>query len=127
MIDLTFDMQFATLIETNILPKECLTFIQNYMQQLRNTYEDESFPPQGQWLFILEANDNLIPIQHDETTFLCLTGTHYPEYIEQYTFNEEYALYKIHVMLDNEYSMTFFTLKGIHSTEAEQWLLANAN
>ncbi|MGO4734280.1 hypothetical protein [Paenibacillus sp. 2KB_22] len=127
MIDLTSDMQFATLIQTNALPTDCLTFIRDYMQQLRNAHEGEAFPPPGQWYFILETFDQLTPIQHDGTAFSCSAGTYYPEYIEQYTFNEEYALYKIHVMLDNECSMTFFTLQGIHSTETEQWLLANAN
>ncbi|AIW42384.1 hypothetical protein [Paenibacillus polymyxa] len=127
MIDLTSDMQFATLIETKALPKEYLTFVQNYMRQLRNAHEDELFPPPGQWLFILETNDDLAPTQHDETAFSCLTGTYYPEYIERYTFNEAFALYKIYVMLDNECSMTFFTLQGIHSAETEQWLIANAD
>jgi hypothetical protein len=127
MIDLTSDMQFDTFIRSNAIPKECLTFIQNYMQQLRNTDEDESFPPPGQWFFILESNDNLTPTQHDETAFSCLTGTYYPEYIERYTFKEAFSLYKIYIMLDNECSMTFFTLQGIHSAETEQWLIANAD
>lgn len=127
MIDLTSDMQFATLIQTNSFPTDCLTFILDYMQQLRDAHKGEAFPPPGQWYFILETADQLTPTQHDETAFSCSAGTYYPEYIEQCTFNEEYALYKIHVMLDNEYSMTFFTLNGIHSTETEQWLLANAN
>lgn len=127
MIDMTSDTQLATLIKTNSIPKACLTFIHDYMQQLRDAHEGEAFPPPGQWYFILETADQLTPIQHDGTAFSCSTVTYYPEYIEQYTFNEEYALYKIHVMLDNECSMTFFTLQGIHSTETEQWLLANAN
>jgi hypothetical protein len=127
MIDLTSDMQFATLIQTNSFPKDCLTFIHDYMQQLRDAHAGEAFSPPGQWYFILETADQLTPIQHDGTAFSCSTVTYYPEYIEHYTFNEKYALYKIQVMLDNECSMTFFTLKGIHSTETEQWLLANAN
>ncbi|MGN7414604.1 hypothetical protein [Paenibacillus sp. SAF-068] len=127
MIDLTSDKQLATLIQTNSFPKACLTFIYNYMQQLRDPHEGEAFPPPGQWYFIMETADQLTPIQHDETTFSCSAGTYYPEYIEQYTFYEEYTLYKIYVMLDNECSMTFFTLKGIHSTETEQWLLVNSN
>jgi len=126
MIDLTSDMQSSTLFQTNALPTDCLTFIHDYMQQLRNAHE-EDFPPLGQWYFILETADQLTPIQHDGTAFSCSTVTYYPEYIEQYTFNKEYTLYKIHVMLDNECSITFFTLQGIHSTETEQWLLANAN
>lgn len=102
MIKLTSDMHFANLIETKPFPKECLTFIQNYMQQLRN------------------AHDDLTPIQHDETAFSCLIGTYYPEYIERYTFDEEFALYKIYVILDNECSMTFFTLQGIHKVSIRQ-------
>ena len=127
MIDLTSNMQFATLIQSNSFPKDCLTFIHNYMQQLRNAHEGETFPPPGQWYFILEIPDQLTPIQPDGTAFSCSAGTYYPEYIEQYTFNEEYTLFKIYVMLDNECSMTFFTLQGIHSLETEQWLIANAN
>ena len=127
MIDLTSDMQFATLIQTNSFPKDCLTFILDYMQQLHNVHEGEAFPPPGKWFFILETSDNLTPIQQDETAFSCLTGTYYPEYIERYTFNGEFAMYKIYVMLDNECSMTFFTLQGIHSAETEQWLIANAD
>ncbi|QOS81918.1 hypothetical protein JNUCC31_14350 [Paenibacillus sp. JNUCC31] len=44
MIDLTSDMQFTTLIQTNALPTDCLTFIHDYMHQLRNAHEDEAFP-----------------------------------------------------------------------------------
>ncbi|MGW7163308.1 hypothetical protein [Paenibacillus taichungensis] len=127
MIGLTSDTQLATLIQTNSFPKGCLTFIQDYMQQLRNAHEEEAFLPPGQWFFILETADQLTPIQQDGTAFSCSAGTYYPEYIEHYTFNEEYTLYKIYVMLDNECSMTFFTLQDIHSTETEQWLLASAN
>ncbi|SLK17347.1 MULTISPECIES: hypothetical protein [unclassified Paenibacillus] len=127
MIDLTSDVQFATLIQTNSFPKDCLTFIHDYMQKLRDAHEGEAFLPSGEW-FILETTDELTPIQHDETVFSCLTGTYYPEYIERYTFNEEeLSLYKIYVMLDNECRMTFFTLQGIHSVETEQWLIANTD
>lgn len=101
MIDLTSDIQFATSIQTNSLPKTCLTFIHDYMQQLRDAHEEEAFPPPSQWYFILETADQLTPIQHDGTAFSCSAGTYYPEYIERYTFSEEFAMYKIYVMLDN--------------------------
>ncbi|KAF6563423.1 hypothetical protein G9G63_14630 [Paenibacillus sp. EKM202P] len=127
MIDLTSDAQFATLLQNSALPNECLTFIHDYMQQLRCAFENEVCPPPGQWFFILENADQLIPILHDQTAFSCSAGTYYPEYIERYTFDNGHTFYKIYVMLDNECSMTFFTLQGIHSTEAEQWLLANAD
>ncbi|MBT2289271.1 hypothetical protein J7E73_09010 [Paenibacillus albidus] len=95
MIDLTSDMQFATLIQTNSIPKDCLTFIHDYMQQFRNAHEEEDFPPPGQWYFILETADQLTPIQHDGTAFSCSTVTYYPEYIEQYTFNKESGQSKV--------------------------------
>ncbi|MNW58305.1 hypothetical protein D3C74_361610 [compost metagenome] len=127
MIDLTSNTQFSNLSQSNTLPKGFLTFIHDYMSQLHSSYEDELFPPPGQWFFILEATDQLTPIQQDQTTFSCSAGAYYPEYIERYTFNENQSLYKIYVMLDNECSMTFFTLQGIHSTEAEQWLQTNSD
>lgn len=127
MIDLTSDKQCGTLSQSSTLPKGYLTFIDNYMSQLCSSFEDEPFPPQGHWIFILEANDHLSPIQQDQTTFSCSAGTYYPEYIERYTFNETQSMYKIYVMLDNECSMTFFTLQGIHSAETEQWLISNSD
>ncbi|MNI45765.1 hypothetical protein D3C87_482980 [compost metagenome] len=127
MIDLTSDTQFATLSQSNTLPRGCLTFIHDYMSQFRSSFEDEPFPPPGQWFFILEATDQLTPIQHDQTTFSCSAATYYPEYIERYTFDEKQSMYKIYVLLDNECSMTFFTLQGIHPEETEQWLIANAD
>ncbi|WP_145414874.1 hypothetical protein [Paenibacillus xylanexedens] len=127
MIDLTSATQFATLSQSNTLPRGCFTFIHDYMSQFRSSIEDDPFPPPGQWFFILETIDHLSPIQHDQTTFSCLAGTYYPEYIERYTFDEKQSMYKIYVLLDNECSMTFFTLQGIHSAETEQWLLANAD
>ncbi|MFF2017804.1 hypothetical protein [Paenibacillus sp. NPDC058177] len=126
MIDLTSDTHWANLLQNSGIPEDCLTFIHDYMQQLRSVFEDESFPPPGQWFSILEPTDHLSPIQHDQTAFSCPSGAYYPEYIERYIFNEEHALYKIFVMLDNECSMTFFTLQGIHSTETEQWLQSNS-
>ncbi|WP_211748752.1 hypothetical protein [Paenibacillus sp. Marseille-Q4541] len=126
MIDLTSDTHWANLLKNSDIPNDCLTFIHNYMQQRRSALEDEVFPPPGQWLFILETTDQLTPIQHDQAAFSCSAGKYYPEYIERYTFNDDQTLYKIFVMLDNECSMTFFTLHGIHPLEIEQWLLANS-
>lgn len=127
MIDLTSDTHWANLLQNSDFPNDCLTFIHDYMQQLHSALDDGAFPPPGQWLFILEATDQLTPIQHDQAAFSCSAGTYYPEYIERCTFDKEHALYKIYVMLDNECSMTFFTLQGIHPLETEQWLLANSD
>lgn len=127
MIDLTSETQLAALLQNSEFPNDCLTFIQDCMQQLRSAFEDEAFPPPGQWFFILETADQLAPIQHDQTTFSCSAGTYYPEYIERYASDEDHSLYKIYVMLDNECSMTFFTLQGIHSVETEHWLSAHSD
>ena len=37
------------------------------------------------------------------------------------TFDDGNSLYKIFVLLDNECTVTFFTLQGIHSLETECW------
>ncbi|WP_340400008.1 hypothetical protein [Paenibacillus sp. FSL H8-0079] len=66
MIDLTSDMQFTTLIQTNALPTDCITFIHDYMHQLRNAHEEEAFPSPGQWYFILETTDRSLPSNSTE-------------------------------------------------------------
>lgn len=127
MIDLTSDTEITNLFESNAIPFTCLSFIKEYMEQLRLVFKSEAFPPLGHWFFILETNDQLNLSHEEQTIFSCVAGSYCPEYIERYTFDDGSALFKIYVMLDNECSMTFFTLQGIHSAETEQWLLANAD
>lgn len=126
MIDLTSDKAILNLHTNNSFPRPCLVFIQNYMQQIYSILQDEPFPPLGHWFFILEANDQLVTGHDDSQIFSCASGTFYPEYIERYTFDDGSSLFKIYVMLDNECSMTFFTLQGFHSEEAEHWLISNS-
>lgn len=127
MIDITSDSEIDNLYQSHTFPRHCLSFIQEYMQQIRSSFEDETFPPSGHWLFILEANNQLTPDPDEQIVFSCTAGTYYPEYIDRYTFDDGNALYKIYVMLDNESSMTFFTLQVIHSEEVEHWLFTYSN
>lgn len=126
MIDLTSDKAILNLYANNSFPRPSLVFIQNYMQQICSALEDEPFPPLSHW-FILEAADQLVPNNDEQMIFSCSAGTYYPEYIEQYSFDDGSILFKIYVMLDNECSMTFFTFRGIHSTKTEKWLFSIAD
>ncbi|MBJ6360917.1 hypothetical protein ACFOQM_06335 [Paenibacillus sp. GCM10012307] len=126
MIDLTSHEEITNLCPTNLFPIPCLSFISDYMILIRVAFEDEAFPPPGHWFFILEATDELDANHDDHLVFTCAAGTYYPEYIERYTFNDGSCLYKIYVLLDNESSITFFTIKDIHSVQVECWLIANS-
>lgn len=112
MIDLTSDKAILNLYASKSFPHPCLVFIQNYMQQICLALEDEPFPPPGQWFFLLETTDKLIPAHDDQMIFLCALGTFYPEFIEQHTFDDGSSLFKIYIMLDNECSMTFLRYKA---------------
>ncbi|MDQ0048450.1 hypothetical protein J2T18_002750 [Paenibacillus polymyxa] len=49
-----------------------------------------------------------------------------PEYVETLQL-DDMTVYKIAVMYTNDFIMTFFTQKGIHAEEIEQWLNEQAN
>jgi hypothetical protein len=127
VIDLTSDSAIENLHQNHTFSHLCLSFIQEHIQLIHSSFEDETFPPSGHWFLILEANDQLTSDSPGPMIFSCAAGTYSPEYIERYTFDDGNALFKIYVMLDNECSMTFFTLQGIHSTETEKWLLTNSD
>lgn len=126
MIDLTSDIEVKVLNLQNTFPVTILKFIREYMEQICSAFEDTTFPPLNHWFFILEADDQLKPNHDGQMIFSCASGTFYPEYIERFTFDDGSSLFKIYVMLDNECSMTFFTLQGFHTEAAEHWLITNS-
>ncbi|MNC77316.1 hypothetical protein D3C75_1292380 [compost metagenome] len=45
-----------------------------------------------------------------------------PEYVELLDVGEGLQVYKVAVLYDNNYLMTFFKQAGAHDEEVEQWL-----
>lgn len=109
------------------LPLVLLEQIEDYFQQLRNELNNESkseFRLDGHgYIVVLEAGDNVrdlgsVGLNHENGGLL---GS-FPEYVELLDVGEGLQAYKIAVLYDNDYLITFFTLLGAHDEEVEQWL-----
>ncbi len=87
--------------------------------------EDFSLKDSG-YIVILEAGDDVRDLSsvglnpEDEG----LLGS-IPEYVEKYSAGQV-DYYKIVILYDNEYIMTFFSQVGIHDDEVEDWLAEHA-
>ncbi len=128
MINLTPLTDITYLFQDSIIPPTCLYFLNDYLNQIRIIYEGDSPSSSSAHSFhLLEAADKLTPNPEQSLAFSCAALTYWPEYIECYAFDDGSSLYKIFILLDNECSITFFTLQGIHSLEAECWLHEQAN
>lgn len=109
------------------LPLVLLEQIEDYFQQLKNELNDESkseFRLDGQgYIVVLEGGDNVrdLGIVGLNRKAGGLLGS-YPEYVELLNMGEGIQAYKIAVLYDNDYLITFFTLLGEHDEEVEQWL-----
>ncbi|MBY3618859.1 hypothetical protein HGO21_04810 [Acinetobacter sp. CUI P1] len=109
------------------LPLVLLEQIEDYFQQLKNELNDESkseFRLDGQgYIVVLEGGDNVrdLGIVGLNRKAGGLLGS-YPEYVELLNMGEGIQAYKIAVLYDNDYLITFFTLLGAHDEEVEQWL-----
>jgi hypothetical protein len=116
-----------TLRREGVLPAELLNQIEDYFNQLRVELEDEAESEfrlgKNGYIVLLEVGDNLRDLgnfglhrQSDGLLSSC------PEYVELLDVGEGLQAYKIAVLFDNDYLMTFFTQAGAHDEEVEQWL-----
>lgn len=126
MINLTSPAAITALYQDSTIPRTCLDFLNDHLNQIRsNCEDDDSLPSPAHSFYLLESADRLTP-DPEKMAFSCAVGNYWPEYIECYSFEDGSSLYKIFVLLDNECCSSFFTLQGIHSLEAECWLHGQA-
>lgn len=109
------------------LPTALLDHVDDYFLQLRDELEDED---RGKfrlnrhgYFVILEAGDNVrdlsnVGLNREDGGLMSSC----PEYIELLDVGEGLQAYKVAVLYDNDYMMTFFTQAGAHDEEVEQWL-----
>jgi hypothetical protein len=110
-----------------VLPVALLDQVEDYFNQLRVELEDEA---EGEfrlgkngYIVLLEAGDNvrdlgIVGMNREDGGLL---GS-YPEYVELLDVSEGLQAYKVVVLYDNDYLITFFTQAGAHDEEVEQWL-----
>ncbi len=118
---------FDGLRHAEALPSALIDQVEDYFNQLRVELEDEvenefSLGRSG-YIVVLEAGDN---VSHLGNVGLgredgALLGS-CPEYVELLDVGEGLHAYKVAVLYDNDYLMTFFTQAGAHDEEVEQWL-----
>lgn len=75
------------------------------------------------YIVVLEAGDNVrdlgnVELKRENSGLLGSC----PEYAELLDVGEILQAYKVAVLYDNDYLMTFFTQAGVHDEEVEQWL-----
>jgi hypothetical protein len=75
------------------------------------------------YIVLLEAGDNVhdlgnVGLNHEDGGLLGSC----PEYVELIDAGKGLQAYKVAVLYDNDYLMTFFTQAGAHDEEVEQWL-----
>ncbi|WP_218642158.1 hypothetical protein [Paenibacillus odorifer] len=108
-----------------------LPHIQIYFNQLRDEIGDTGdrlfVLDRYGYIVILEVGDNLYDLECVglNRKDCGLLGS-MPEYVETLQLGD-ITVYKIVVMYTNDFIITFFTQKGIHAEEIEQWLNEQAN
>lgn len=115
-----------TLQSVKFLPEAFLEHIDKYLRQLEaalaNDEEVFSLEHHG-YIVLLEAGDNVRDLgnvglgREDGGLLGC-----FPEYVELLDVGGGLQKYKIAVLYDNDYLMTFFTQAGAHDEEVEHWL-----
>ncbi|NEW09735.1 hypothetical protein GK047_27825 [Paenibacillus sp. SYP-B3998] len=110
-----------------VLPAEFLDQVEDFFLQLRDELDDEDenefcLSRHG-YIVVLETGDNVrgldsVGLNRNNGGLLGSC----PEYVELLDIGEGLQAYKIAVMYDNDYLMTFFTQTGAHDEEVEQWL-----
>jgi hypothetical protein len=118
---------FDTLRRTSALPAALLDQIEDYFLHLRDELEDDfesdfCLDRLG-YIVVLEVGDNVhdlgnVGLNREDGGLL---GSN-PEYVELLDVGAGLQAYKIAVLYDNNYLMTFFTQAGAHDEEVEQWL-----
>ncbi|MDB5054114.1 MAG: hypothetical protein JWM44_2164 [Bacilli bacterium] len=118
---------FDILRRTGVLPVALLDQVEDYFNQLRVEQEDEDSSVfrlnERGYILVLEAGDNIrdlgnVGLNRENGGLL----GNCPEYVELLDIGEGLQAYKIAVLYDNDYMMTFFTQAGAHGEEVEQWL-----
>lgn len=112
---------------TEILPSALLSQIEGYFNQLRVELEDEEESEfhlgRKGYIVVLESGDNVRDLGNvglSRERGGLLGGC--PEYVELLDVGGGLHAYKVVVLYDNDYLMTFFTQTGAHDEEVEQWL-----
>ncbi|MEC0371144.1 hypothetical protein [Paenibacillus chibensis] len=118
---------FDVLRRVKALPAVLLDQVEDYFQQLRDEQVDElesefCLGMRG-YIVVLEAGDNVrdlgnVGLSRERGGMLGSC----PEYVELLDVGGGLQAYKIAVLYDNDYLMTFFTQAGAHDEEVEQWL-----
>lgn len=116
-----------TLYYANVMDCHYLQHLKDYFHQLYLALQDNesekefSLKDRG-YIVILEKGDNLrdlseVGLNPEDHGLL---GS-YPEFVDLIEL-EFFPIYKIGVLYNNDYMMTFFSEKGIHDPEIESWL-----
>ncbi len=107
--------------------KQIETFYKLLVESLRADIpaDDFSLKDSG-YIVILEVGDDVrdlssVGLNSEDNGLL---GS-IPEYVEKYSAGS-INYYKIVILYDNEYIMTFFSQEGIHDDEMEDWLAEHA-
>jgi hypothetical protein len=117
---------FDVLRHTVALPAALLEQVESYFNQLMVELGDEAESEfrldRYGYIVVLEAGDNVRDLGNvGLSRFGGLLGS-CPEYVELLDIGEGLHAYKIAVLYDNDYLMTFFTQVGAHDEGVEQWL-----
>ncbi len=109
------------------LPVELLLQVEEYLLQLRDEQKEKEateFRLVGRgYIVVLEAGDNIrelgnMGLDHENGGLL---GSH-PEYVEILDVGDGLQTYKVAILYDNDYLMTFFTQAGAHDEEVEKYI-----
>ena len=117
----------AILRRAEVLPEAILAHVKDYVNQLSVELEDEAENQfrlgKNGYIVLLEAGDNVrdlsnVGLSHERNRLLGSC----PEYVETLDLGYCQKAYKMAVLYDNDYLMTFFTIASAHDEEVEQWL-----
>lgn len=102
-------------------------FFNQFSVELNDEVESEFGLDRSGYIVVLEAGDNVrdlgnVGLNREDGG---LRGS-CPEYVELLDVGEGLQAYKVAVLYDNDYLMTFFTQTGVHDEEVEQWLKEQA-
>jgi hypothetical protein len=118
---------FDVLRRSGALRAALIDQVEDYFLQLEDELEDEVGSEfclgRHGYIVVLEAGDNLrdlgnVGLSREDGGLL---GS-YPEYVELFDLGNGHQAYKVAVLYDNDYLMTYFTQAGAHNEEVEQWL-----
>ncbi|MCH1642182.1 hypothetical protein MJ257_18960 [Paenibacillus timonensis] len=121
------EQDIVFLRRAGVLPAALLVLVEDFFNKLRIELEDEEDSQfrlgKNGYIVLLEEGDNVrdlgnVGLTHERGGLLGSC----PEYVETLDLGDCQRAYKIAVLYDNDYLMTFFTQTGAHDEEVEQWL-----